>query len=103
MTTGHSKMAATLELDGAEVADGSVEIVKAYIERLRAAAAALDEARRLVHHTPHDVEDHWRKLHDDADKKLSKLIGPVARFADDYEKRGLEVALSDAHFRKELP
>lgn len=97
-----SKVTSTLVVDGVEIKDGSPEAVEALLAQLREAYSTLNEATALIAKAPDDVEHEWRKLHHDAERKLSKLLGYVSHFADDYTKRGLDSALTDARWRKEL-
>jgi hypothetical protein len=96
-------MKTTLTLDGVEVAPGSTEVVDAYAAALAEAVAKLHEARQLMVHTPDVVATHWRKAHDATVTSLRAHLAQVSRFAEDYSKRGLESAVTDARWRRDLP
>lgn len=97
-----STITSTLLVDGVEVEDESAEMVAVALAQLRKAYDALGEARQVLARCPEVVEMVWLKEHRAADQKLSKLLGKVSRFEEDYRRRGLESAVSDASFRGDL-
>lgn len=98
-----SRLTSTLLVDGVELEDGSVEAVELAERLLREALDKLSEAKIVLGRVPDPVERHWNRLLGKAWAATDELTAQVSRFADDYRKRGLEDAVTDAIFRRDLP
>jgi hypothetical protein len=88
--------------EGVEIKDGSVEAVELYCKMLRDAEELVLEAREVLARCPDEVERVWLKGQIALEKELSAQTQPVGRFLTDFRARGLESAVGDAKFRKEL-
>lgn len=97
-----SELTTTLYADGVEVVDGSVEAVALYEKLLREAWEKMQEARVVLSRVPDEVEHGWRKRQVKAERPLDTLIGTVSRFAADFQRNGIDAALEDAKFRREV-
>jgi hypothetical protein len=98
-----SKLVITTTVDGVEVQDGSVDAVMHYKDEIYAAYERLNtNARTMLALAPDEVSEEWRAQHNRVEKELFKLMGRVSLFARDFANHGLEVAVDEAHFRKEL-
>jgi hypothetical protein len=93
----------TIYIDGEEIPEGSTRAVVEYEKILRDAQRSISEtSSSLLGIVPDDVADEWRKSRDKIQKLVDAHAQAVSRFARDFEQLGLERAVSEAQFRKEL-
>lgn len=96
------KISTGLFVDGVEVVEGTTRAVAHYVRLLREAEEKLGEARTFLAYVPDEVERAWRERHTATDKKLSPLLSAASRFSEEFTRRGLDFAVGEARFRKEL-